>query len=565
MKLSSSLLMMFLAATSFAAEDLIWKANASKVLPYSWLKKSVDNNMDVFTINGNQPTRMLEVKFPEINNLPKDTIAVFAADIAQENVSQLKQVFFGAKLIASQKRTNNKWYHPQSYGKSGSHDWIATEVPFKTKDVNTFLPTIAFERATGIVKFRNVRLISMKNYENYTVTGMTSNPGGVYKVGEEIKFNFKILNNQKPVAGKLFLTIKKDFAPTTTKILTVTSEKPAVYTDKLDKPGSIMVIANFITDQNAKGYRFGRAKDIRPIAYGLGAVCAPETFKQGAKEPADFDAFWLDQLTKLAKVPMTVLEKKQLPDKNGCLVYDMKIKCLGKRPASGYLTIPKNAKAKSLPIRMIYQGYSYEGAQTVTANPKEITFRVNAHGIPNGMPASYYAKLGNTELKGYGFDNKTNSDREKTYFNGMILRDLRALQYAKTLPQWNGKDIISDGGSQGGLQSIAISGLDKQVTFCTTQVPWFCDIGGVTIGRIRGWRPDYYPSLDYYDPVNFAKRSNAKFFIDAGLIDEVCPPTGVWILYNNIKHGKMVMHQGYNHRVYFGYVARTSGRTTLVK
>ena len=96
---------------------------------------------------------------------------------------------------------------------------------------------------------------------------------------------------------------------------------------------------------------------------------------------------------------MTVLEKKQLPDKNGCLVYDMKIKCLGKRPASGYLTIPKNAKAKSLPIRMIYQGYSYEGAQTVTANPKEITFRVNAHGIPNGMPASYYAKLGNTELR----------------------------------------------------------------------------------------------------------------------------------------------------------------------
>ncbi len=550
----------------FAAEDVLWKADLNSGFKYSWRKTADEEGQKVLTITGNQPTRMLEVKFPEFTQIPAGKVVCLAADIAQEDVSQLKENFYGAKVIAGQQMENGSWKYPQSYGTSGSHGWKAVTLPFKTDKVKKFQASAAIERATGKVKFRNIRLLDLSKYAKYTVTGMTGNEGGVFKPGEEIKFKFRLLDDGKPVAGKVRLVIKKDYAPAIeTRELEIPADKEGIYTDKMDKPGSMLVIATAVTEEGAECYRPGRAGDLRPISYGLGAVVSPETFKQGVKEPADFDAFWKSQLAKLNAVPMTVIEKKQLPDKNGCAVYDMKIECVGKRPASGYLTIPKNAKPKSLPIRMYYQGYSYEGAQTVTTHPKQIVFRVNAHGIENGREPEYYAKLGRTELNGYGFDNKTNADREKTYFNGMILRDYRALQYAKTLPEWDGKTIISDGGSQGGLQSIAIAGLDPAVTSCVTQVPWFCDIGGITTGRFRGWRPDYFPALDYYDPVNFAKRSNGEFLIDAGLCDEVCPPSGVWILYNNLKRGKLTMHQGYNHRVFFGYHAATSGRTVLSK
>ncbi len=549
-----------------ATEDVLWQGVLTDGPKYSFRANEIENGQPVLVIRNTNPKNLMPmVEFPVDRELPAGKIVCLAADIAQEDISELKEPFHGVKLMASQQLENGSWKHPQTYGKSGSHSWKSVTIPLKLPNLKMFKAVAAVERATGTAKFRNIRLIDLSRYGAYTVTGMTDHEDGVYKPGEEIHFKFNVLDDGKPVSGKLRLTIKKDHAETIQTEIDVPADKPAVFTDKLDKSGTMLVIAALITDGGAECYRPGRGGDLRPISYGLGAAVQPETLKQGAAEPNDFDAFWQDQLSKLNATPMTVLEKKQLPDQDGCSVFDMKINCIGKRPASGYLAIPKNAAPKSLPIRMYYQGYTHEGAQCVTTHPKQIVFRVNAHGIENGREPAYYAELARTELAGYGFDNTTNSDREKTYFNGMILRDHRALQYAKTLPEWDGKTIISDGGSQGGLQSIAIAGLNPDVTRCVTQVPWFCDIGGITIGRFRGWRPDYFPALNYYDPVNFAKRSNAEFLIDAGLCDEVCPPSGVWILYNNLKHGQMTMHQGYNHRVFFGYVAKTSGRGVYSK
>jgi hypothetical protein len=56
----------------------------------------------------------------------------------------------------------------------------------------------------------------------------------------------------------------------------------------------------------------------------------------------------------------------------------------------------------------------------------------------------------------------------------------------------------------------------------------------VTLGRLKGWRPDYTSALGYYDTVNLAKRIRATTNITAGLGDYVCPPSGVSVLYNNI-------------------------------
>lgn len=51
-------------------------------------------------------------------------------------------------------------------------------------------------------------------------------------------------------------------------------------------------------------------------------------------------------------------------------------------------------------------------------------------------------------MRGFGLNAEKNP--ENNYFKFMILRDLRAIEYAKTLPEWNGKDITVSGGSMGG-------------------------------------------------------------------------------------------------------------------
>ena len=41
----------------------------------------------------------------------------------------------------------------------------------------------------------------------------------------------------------------------------------------------------------------------------------------------------------------------------------------------------------------------------------------------------------------YAFDPQQNSNPETSYFRGMILRLVRTIQYTKSLPEWDGKDL----------------------------------------------------------------------------------------------------------------------------
>ena len=133
----------------------------------------------------------------------------------------------------------------------------------------------------------------------------------------------------------------------------------------------------------------------------------------------------------------------------------------------------------------------------------------------------------------------------------MALRVMRTLQFVKQLPQWNQEVLVANGGSQGGLQTIWAAGLDPDVTLARIQVPWCCDLGGAkNFQRLTGnWRISYVRALDYYDPINFAKRIKCKVeIIRAGLGDYTCPPSGVAVFYNNLAcPKKIIWFQGSDH------------------
>ena len=250
---------------------------------------------------------------------------------------------------------------------------------------------------------------------------------------------------------------------------------------------------------------------------------------------------------------MKVLERVEVKSVNPRFnVFDVKVACAGKRPVSGYLSIPKDAKDKSLPAAVVYLGYGVvgRGAYQEFRNGT-MTFLVNAHGIENGKDPDYYKQLAEGELKNYAFSNAENADPETCYFNGMALRLMRSMEFVKSLPEWNGKDLTVAGGSQGGFQALLAAGLDKDVTKCEASRPWCCDLGGVKMKRLAGWRPDWTEALGYYDAANHAKRIKCETLIEAGLGDYVCPPSGMVALYNNIKASKkLTFSQGRVH----GYV-----------
>ncbi len=408
-----------------------------------------------------------------------------------------------------------------------------------------------FKRATSsLTAFLLLASISLMAGD-FSFSGRTDKDKPLYAPGEKMTFSVLLLEDGKPVDGyKLKWTRTGDDGKKESGEA-ISSKDPLVVSSSLDKPGFVRLQV-FAYDKDGKPVM--ESKGSKPMEFSGGAGVEIEKL-QALPEPADFDAFWAKQRELLDKVPVKVLEMKEVPSKNkGFKAYDVKIACAGAKPVSGYLTVPLDAKPKSCKAYLTFRGYSVCGADQ-DFRGGGITLQINAHGIENGREPEYYKALADGELKSYAFSKQENEKPETSYFNGMMLRVMRAMDYIKTLPEWNGKDLIVSGGSQGGLQCVTAAALDKDVTACSAGIPWCCDLGGVTMGRLRGWRPDWTEALGYYDIVNHAKRVKCPVTISAGLGDYVCPPSGVAILYNNIKSPKSLeFTQGKKHGD-FGYKA----------
>ena len=387
--------------------------------------------------------------------------------------------------------------------------------------------------------------------QDFSIHGVTDKEVAIYKPGEPIVFTLRVLDGGKPVAGHKLTWTRTGDDGKTDKGEGIVHETGLKVTVQTNTPGFVRLrVSAFAPDgKRLQGNLGGWGKKrIGHASFDGGACIEPEKLTS-TPEPEDFDAFWKGMKGKLDAVPIKA-ERKELPTKNPKVkLYAITIDCAGPKPVTGYLSIPVDAKPKSLPGICEFHGYGVR-KHNPPGRPREgaIVLNINAHGMELGRDDAYYAQL-IKDLKSYCFKNGENQDREKTYYYGMALRVMRALQYVKSLPEWNGKDLASNGGSQGGLQGLWGAGLDADVTSCSIWSPWCCDFGGINVGRLRGWRPDYAKALDYYDPVFHAKRIKGKAHLIANYGDYTCPPSGVWVAYNNIPHDNksMEVKQGCTH------------------
>lgn len=280
------------------------------------------------------------------------------------------------------------------------------------------------------------------------------------------------------------------------------------------------------------------------------------------EEPADFDAFWAEQIAKVNAVSPDVISMEKVTSPTGVQgmdgassstsghdFYRVKVQTPSECGyAVGYLTVPKNAS--SLGITVVFNGYGV-GDLSPYVSPTRIVLNVCAHSYELGQDSSYYSALSNGSLANYGFTNTAN--RDTVYFRTMIMRDLQMVRFIKayagtegvlidgvksSLNVWNGK-LNLYGGSQGAFQGIAVAALDHDVTDAYWYIPWMCDIGGSR----SEFRPTYTAALGYYDTVFFGKRvsSDVNVTLTAGLADYICPPSGVVALYNAL-NANVVMY-----------------------
>lgn len=253
--------------------------------------------------------------------------------------------------------------------------------------------------------------------------------------------------------------------------------------------------------------------------------------------PDDFDEYWSKIENTVKDFDIRLISCEQITEgvKEGYRAYDVRIATPECRPASGCITVPE--KEGKFPIKVNFMGYSITGA-SFFYQPDTICAMFNAHGIENCRPKIEMIQKYGDELNGYGFHDDLNASNMTTYWRGMMIRNLIAVKYLKTLPEWDGKTLIATGGSQGALQATTVAAHDSDVTFLDIQIPWFCNLKSSLEGYMVGWRPRFAEGLRYFDTVAQSTRVKCPVRIMAKLGDYTCPPSTTVTLYNSFKVNK---------------------------
>ena len=361
---------------------------------------------------------------------------------------------------------------------------------------------------------------------------------GVYEVGDSIKVWATVFEGCAPV---LEFTVQKNMnAELSKKTISLKEGRHLIYADVCQEP------AHYVYLLGIPGTKKAGEK-----ASSVGAIVSYESFRSGYAPPKDLRKFWDKQVAKMRRMPLTV-ESRPAPqeesDQSGYTCLDIEIPMPEGNPVRAYLAYPSDAGDKSLPIVIRTHAAGVKGKwcqcsvdQTIKDARRgggAIALDINAHGMLNGQPQSYYDALEAEEL--FKYSTRDFSGHEDFYFRLMYLRLVRAIDYLVTLPQWDGKRIAILGESQGGAQAAALAGIDNRITAASLRVPAFMDIAGKFDDRAGSWPQAYGRKaeelghiLPYYDAACLLTMTRAKLFFEAGLTDYTCPPACVAAGYNN--------------------------------
>lgn len=276
---------------------------------------------------------------------------------------------------------------------------------------------------------------------------------------------------------------------------------------------------------------------------------SPEKLKPYTPLPSDFTTFWEKAKAEAAQFPLAYTKEhvaKYSTDKIDCYLVRLLLNNQG-QCIYGYLFYPKaagrhpvvlcppGAGIKTIKEPMRHKYYAEEGC---------IRFEIEIHGLHPELDSDTFAQISKAfsgRENGYlvnGLDN-----RDNYYMKRVYLACVRAIDLLTSLPEWDGKNVIVQGGSQGGALALVTAGLDKRVTACVANHPALSDMAGYKAGRAGGYphlftrmegmdTPDKLKTLAYYDVVNFARQITVPVYMTWGFNDNACPPTTSYIVYN---------------------------------
>lgn len=283
--------------------------------------------------------------------------------------------------------------------------------------------------------------------------------------------------------------------------------------------------------------------------------------------PADFRAFWdaaMGGLEKIARDPregaMQRFSSSEINDYNerfACLppdydpdghsvenVESCKVDFAGPDGGRVYGWLAKPEGSGPFPAMLVLPGAGFVGRPRPLEHARHgyLALDIQAHGQDIDPPE-------HPRIPGY-YEDFTYAPIGCYYFYNVYLRAAQAVDYLANRPDVDPSRIVVVGGSQGGRLGIVLAGLDRRVSAvvsCIINSPNQPYIEWAETSKdnssIDGMDSALPPHpgdsasgrcLPYYDPMNFAPDIRCPVLMNAGLIDQVAPPSSVWAVYNRL-------------------------------
>lgn len=291
-------------------------------------------------------------------------------------------------------------------------------------------------------------------------------------------------------------------------------------------------------------------KDLVKVAY------APEQIKTFTAMPQDFEAFWQKALKEARKVNLEP-QYTDVPDATDDQFETKLVRLhVGKdKWMQGYLTKPRSAG--KFPVVLCPPGAGSQKIYPSDYFPKAgcIYLKIEIHDNDQQLPDAEYDAMRQKKCEGY--TSRGMASRDTYYYKDVYVGCARVVDFLCSLPEWDGRNVVVTGGSQGGALTIITAALNEKVTFCAPFYPALCDLTGFLHGRAGGW-PKFFArqsvsgtdghagipeaqaveTLQYFDVVNFARQLKVPTFMSWGYNDDTCSPTSVWAAWNEIQAPK---------------------------
>lgn len=409
--------------------------------------------------------------------------------------------------------------------------------------LKTIFLLLTFILAMNMSGVQNIKAENYPYKSDYLWLTVPDHADWLYQTGENAKVEVSFCKYGIPRDGELKYSIGNDML-------------------QPDKHGSVKLkngraVINMGT-KKTPGFRdmkLSVSLDGKTYEHHIKVGFSVDKIKPYTQEPQDFRSFWQKNVEELKQVPMSYakeLYKDYCTDKIDCYLVKLQIDKMG-HSMYGFLFYPKNAQPGKHPVVLCPPGAGIKTIKDPMRNKYYaengfVRFEVEIHGLDPRISSETFGEISrafNDRNGGYlanGLENK-----DIYYMKHVYVGLVRCIDFLTSLPEWDGKNVAVQGGSQGGALAIIAAGLDSRVTQCVANHPALSDMAGYAAKGGTGGYPhfcrqpqilsnkDCLNTLAYFDVVNFARYVKAPTYLTWGYNDVTCPPTTSYAVWNTLK------------------------------